>query len=92
MTSSALIFKPFGKRFLYSQNSFKESNNPDLKPFKWEPPWRVGIRFTYVSSNLFFGGLGDQLIANSNSWASDCFEQTIESSKISSDPSDDSTK
>ena len=37
-TSSALIFIPFGNRFLYSQNSLKESKRPVLKPFKCEPP------------------------------------------------------
>ena len=92
ITSSAFIFNPFGSKFLISQNSFNDSRSPDLKPFKWEPPCNVGIKFTYVSSNLFYGGLNDQFIANSNSWVSDFFEHKIESSRTSSDPSDDSIK
>ena len=80
ITSSALSFKPLGRSFLISQNSFIESSKPDLNPFRWDPPWAVGIKFTYVSSNLFFDGLSDQFITNSTSCSLDFFEVNIDSS------------
>ena len=38
ITSSALSFRPFGRSFLISQNSFIESSKPDLNPFRCDPP------------------------------------------------------